>query len=192
MNNKTIYRKQCKRWDFPGNAHFLTFSCYQRRPFLNHDKTRLWFLSALEQSKRIHDFHLWAYVIMPEHVHLVIWPGKAKISPILKSIKLPVARRAVLWVKQNQPDYLKRMEDTQPNGKTVYRFWQRGGGYDRNLRGSRDIHEKIQYVHKNPLRRQLVSDLSRWPWSSWSNHCMKGNHHVQLNLESLPPDMGSY
>jgi hypothetical protein len=48
------------------------------------------------------------------------------------------------------PEFLAELVDGPPNGRTAHRFWQRGGGYDRNLRSVRDIHEKIRYVHENP------------------------------------------
>lgn len=67
---------------------------------------------------------------------------------------------------------LEELSDLQPNGKHAYRFWQRGGGYDRNLRSVRDVHEKIAYVHNNPVRRGLVDLTLNWKWSSaaaWAN-----------------------
>jgi putative transposase len=51
-----------------------------------------------------------------------------------------------------------------PHGRAL--FWQRGGGYDRNLRSSSDIREKIEYIHQNPVRRGLVVNPSDWVWSS--------------------------
>ncbi len=64
------------------------------------------------------------------------------------------------------PDYLSTLEVTKPNGDFAYHFWQRGGGYDRNLRSVRDIHEKVRYVHDNPVRRGLCDRSIDWYWSS--------------------------
>jgi putative transposase len=82
-------------------------------------------------------------------------------------MKAPVAKRAVLWVRANAPDFLGCMEDRQPNGQSHYRFWQRGGGYDRNLRTAEDVREKIRYIHANPIRRGLVTVADDWHWSSY-------------------------
>ena len=71
---------------------------------------------------------------------------------------------AILWLKRHAPEFLNTVEDVQPNGKRYHRFWQREGGYDRTLRSARDIHEKIRYVHENPVRRGLVerpADMAR-------------------------------
>lgn len=114
-------------------------------------------------------YELWAYVIMPEHVHVVLLPvDGTKISQILTAIKQSTAKRALRWLHQHSPGFLPRLLDTQPNGHESYRFWQRGGGYDRNLRSARDIYEKIDYIHNNPVRRGLVNQPVDWQWSSAS------------------------
>src|SRR5688500_19034631 len=67
-------RKVRHSFNLPGHAHELTFSCYQRLPLLSRDRTRQWFIEALESARKIHRFQLWAYVIMPEHAHVLIFP----------------------------------------------------------------------------------------------------------------------
>ncbi|QDV72496.1 REP-associated tyrosine transposase [Botrimarina mediterranea] len=160
-------RKTCRRYDVPGDAHFLTFSCYRRLALLDRDRSRQWFIDAVRLGQQKALFDLWAYVIMPEHVHLIVLPlGPAKMASILTVLKQSTSSRALVWLKNNSPDYLPNLLDRQPNGKASYRFWQRGGGYDRNLRSVRDIHEKIAYIHDNPVRRGLVAKPSDWRWSS--------------------------
>ncbi|MCU0915423.1 MAG: transposase [Planctomycetes bacterium] len=104
---------------------------------------------------------------MPEHVHLVVLPHPGtRISRILSAIKASVAKRAILWVRGEHPAFLPHLEDRQPRRRCHYRFWQRGGGYDRNLRTAHDVREKITCMHANPLRRGLVVDPDDWHWSS--------------------------
>jgi hypothetical protein len=68
------HSKLCRRLNEPGHAHALTFSCFRRQPFLSRDRTRRWMLEAIASARATHGFHLWAYVLMPEHLHLLIWP----------------------------------------------------------------------------------------------------------------------
>src|SRR5437879_574136 len=93
------YRKTVKHYDNPGEAHFLTFSCYDRLPLLSKDRTRWWFVEALEEARRKESFDLWAWVIMPEHVHLLIWPRKAvyRMKDILTALKRPVGTKAITY-----------------------------------------------------------------------------------------------
>ena len=159
------YRKLCKRYDCEGNAHYLTFSCYKNRPFLANDRTRQWQLTSIRRAQEKHLFDLWAWVIMPEHVHMLVLPHTS-VSAILTAVKAPVAKSASLWVRANAVDFLPRMLNIQPNGKRVIRFWQRGGGYDRNITSAKELLEKIRYIHLNPVRRDLVGLPEDWQWSS--------------------------
>jgi putative transposase len=154
-----IHRKTCKRYNDPGDAHALTFSCFRRQAFLSKDGSRQWLIDAIERARSKHRFHVWAYVVMPEHAHLLVWPTELKydISDLLNSIKQSVAKRALLHVRREAPGFLVRMEDRQPNGKKHYRFWQRGGGYDRNVVEPAAAFLQIEYFHNNPVRRGLCT-----------------------------------
>jgi len=124
------HRKTCHRFNDVGHAHALTFSCFRRQPFLSKDRSRQWLAEAVNRGCRKFEFDVWAYVIMPEHVHLLVWPAQIEynISDLLRCIKLSVSKRALSFVRANAPEFLRQMEDRQPNGILSYRFWQRGGG----------------------------------------------------------------
>jgi putative transposase len=168
-------RKKVKHYD-NGEPHFLTFSCYRQLKLLSKDQSRLWFVEALEQARRKHGFHLWAWVIMPEHVHVLLWPPfhlistdpnsmQGRIEGILTSLKRPVGVKAVAFLRENAPDYLARL--TVSNAKRTYhRFWQAGSGHDENVSEPAALHALVEYVHLNPVRRGLVNRAEDWPWSS--------------------------
>jgi len=168
----TPHRKTCRRHNIPNQAHFLTFSCFHRQPFLTRDRARTWLIDALRKAAVKHDFHLWAWVIMPEHVHLVLWPQRHdySIAKILASIKKPVTNAALRYVYAHAPAFLDKMRDSPPRGKVVHRFWQRGGGYDRDLWSAQEVWEKIHYVHHNPVLRGLVARPEEWEWSSMRDY----------------------
>ncbi len=144
-------------------------------------------LDALQLGRDQGKYDLWAYVIMPEHVHLVLWPhANVKISQILTTLKQSVSKRALLWLGEHSPEFLAKLEHVRPNGQRSYRFWQRGGGYDRNLRSVSDIHEKIKYIHGNPVRRGLVGRADDWPWSSCRAWETGKDDPIPIDRESLP------
>ena len=167
------HRKRCKRYNTPGDFHFLTFSCFQRQPFLSKDRARTWFAQAIEAARRKHAFRLIAYVFMPEHAHLLIRPTSKNydISAILQSLKIPVAQKARSFLVKNAPGFLDRMR-----AGPYFRFWQAGGGYDRNIFTPEELWEKIRYIHLNPVRRELVTQPTDWHWSSAADfaHIHKG------------------
>ncbi len=69
------------RYQHCGCFHFITFSCYHRFPYLNIGKARTLFERSLEIMRSRYDFVVCGYVVMPEHVHLLISePKKAILS----------------------------------------------------------------------------------------------------------------
>ena len=184
---ETGRRKTRKIYDREGDAHFITFSCYRRLPLLTKERTRQWMVDAMDLSRQKNPFELWAWVIMPEHVHLVLLPqNDVRIASILTTMKQSVSRQAMIWLKENAPDFMERLLDEPPGGKRSYRFWQRGGGYDRNLRSTRDIHEKIRYVHWNPVKRGLVNRPEEWIWSSAKAWGEGSEELIRIDRGSVP------
>ncbi len=184
------YRKRVKHFDLPGHAHFLTFSCYRRMPLLTKDRTRFWFVDALDKARIRHEIDLWAWVIMPEHVHLLIYPRKPihNTSKILASIKKPVGYQAVQFLKEHNPEFLKQLTIVNRN-RTYRHFWQVGPGYDENLDNVAAVHHVIDYIHNNPVRRGLVAAPTDWTWSSatdWAG-CRHSHITVDRSVPTLHP-----
>lgn len=172
-----------KSLDLPNHAHELTFSCYRGYKLLSKDRTRQWFVDALDRARRKHDFHLWSYVIMPEHAHVTLLPQKSdyKISDILYSIKKPVSEKATNYLRRTNPQWLERLTARCPKGKTERHFWQAGGGYDRNIVTMKALVGSIYYIHANPVRRGLVVSPADWVWSSASWY--EGKRDVKLRMD---------
>lgn len=177
------YRKRLKRHEVSGHARYVTFSCFQRRPFFPGRVAAEWFLESLADARDRLRFQLWAYVVMPEHVHLLVLPPDGMpLRSILHAIKRPVAGRIINWVEKNAPSFLPKM--TCGTGRR--HFWQAGGGYDRNLWTSQEIHEKVRYIHLNPVRRKLVECAGDWRWSSYQSWMSGCDLLVPLDRETLP------
>ena len=156
-------------------------------PLLASDRTRQWLVDALARARDKLTFELWAYVPMPEHVHILLRPlsEAAEIAPILKGSKQPVARKAANNLRANNPEWLERLEVRRPNGRVEYRFWQQGGGYDRNILTFKAARAAIETIHNNPVRRGLADSPTDWPWSTarWYANC---DDDVKLEMDELP------
>src|SRR5262245_9082243 len=96
-----VHRKNKKSYNEPGHAHFLTYSCQGRLPLLSKDRARQWVIDAIQVARAKYDFDLWAYVIMPEHVHLLVWPRNPtyKMGHILAALKRPVSAKAKAYLE---------------------------------------------------------------------------------------------
>lgn len=166
MSNK--FRKTRKAWDEPGHAHFLTYSCHHRLPLLSRDRSRRWVIEAMETTRRKLDVALWAYVIMPEHVHLLLCPRReqCEMRRILAALKRSVATAAKAFLLQHdEREWLERLTVRYPT-REVFRFWQPGGGFDHNIFREKTVAAVVEYIHANPVRRGLVQHPTDWQWSS--------------------------
>lgn len=161
--------KTCKRFDIPGEAHYLTFSCYHRLPLLRSRELCSWLVEALQAARDRDKFDLWGYVFMPEHVHLLVLPTQRaySVSSMLSAIKRPVAYRAIGHLKRTRSPLLEQLRSEGRAGRVEYHLWQAGGGYDRNLREAQAVHATLDYLHANPVRRGLVEHPGEWYWSSY-------------------------
>ena len=162
-----FHRKRVRHLNIPGDAHFLTFSCYARLPLLSKDRTRLWLVQSISEARIELEFDLWAWGFMPEHVHMLIWPRRSvyAIEDVLKAVKQPVGTKAISYLRETSPSFLERL-GVRTRTRMRYRFWQAGPGYDNNLYEPKTIHHAIDYIHQNPVRRGLVKRADDWVWSS--------------------------
>lgn len=109
-------------------------------------------------------FELFGWVIMPEHIHLLIRPdhSKAAVPDLLWRLKKLFSQRVIKrWKKLDAP-ILNQIRDAQGR----LHFWQAGGGYDRNTVTHEEFREKLNYIHNNPVTRGLVESPTDWRWSS--------------------------
>jgi putative transposase len=149
-----------KRYQQARDLHFITFSCYRRQPLLASPRAMHQFEIALELSRVLYDFYITGYVVMPEHVHLLISePQGGTLASAVQAIKQSVARRLI--------------------GKREH-FWQ-ARYYDFNVWTAKKRIEKLRYLHRNP-ERGLVEKPEDWAWSSF-RHYVTGEEGV-VEIES--------
>jgi putative transposase len=155
-------KKRVRRRHVPGTARFLTFSCYRRLRLFDNDAIKSRFVDHLRTALDRYSVALLAWVVMPEHMHLILFSDSADRVPLAARTTKRLLARDVLerWRALDAP-ILPRLRDRAGN----VHFWQAGGGYDRNVTGA-ELLEKIRYMHGNPVVRGLAPDSVSWPWSS--------------------------
>jgi putative transposase len=139
-----------KRYQESGDFHFVTFSCFHRLPYLAGQNAKCVFEESLEAMRVKYGFYVAGYVVMPEHVHLLLTePRTELLAKALQALKISVSMRL-------------------PQSP----FWQRRY-YDFNIFTGKKRIEKLRYIHRNPVTRGLVRAPEEWPWSSF-NHYVSG------------------
>jgi REP-associated tyrosine transposase len=136
------------------SLHFITFSCYQRRPLLNAPAARAVFEFELERVRVWYGMLIVGYVVMPEHVHLLVTePERGKLSVGIQILKQTVSRKL--------------------GHAGLPRFWL-ARYYDVPIWSEKKRIEKLRYIHGNPVKRGLVTRPEDWTWSSfrqWATGC---------------------
>jgi len=148
-----------ERFQNTGDFHFLTFSCHNRLPHLGSAAARDVFENALEQIRRRYVLHVIGYVVMPEHVHLLLSePARSSLDRAILALKTSVTRRS-----PHRPFWLTRY-------------------YDFNVHSEKKRIEKLRYMHRNPVVRGLAGRPEDWKWSSF-RHYISGEAGV-VEIES--------
>jgi putative transposase len=147
------------RFQQSGTLHFITFSCYRRQPFFDTAHARRTFEHSLEQTRRSYRFDVIGYVVMPEHIHLLVSePERATLSRAIQALKQSVSQKL--------------------NGHHG-RFWQTRY-YDFNVGTPQKRVEKLKYIYRNPVHRGLVERSEDWPWSSYRHYALGEVGTVQI------------
>ncbi len=165
-----------RRYDEPGHVHFWTITCYRRLGFFHLDGMKRIVIDGLALLQRKFDICLIAYVVMPEHVHVPLYPHPRKSdkpTPISRLL-LAFKRYVGFYGKEKLRDYWRanrRLWSEPLNDWTQGRFdrqtiWS-PRGYDFNVDRQETLLQKIDYCHKNPITRGLADSPEQWRWSSY-------------------------
>ena len=151
-----------KRFQQAESLHFITFSCYHRLPFLSEPDAKSLVEQQLEVTRARHQARIYAYVVMPEHLHLLMnEPPAILVDQFLKSLKQETSRLLKGDRKQ---------------------FWQIRY-YDRNISGEDERSDVIRYIHRNPVKRGLVTAPELYPWSSFNHYSTGRRGSVEIESE---------
>jgi putative transposase len=143
--------------------HFVTFSCYRRQPKLSSPRARSAFEHSLDRTRRAYEFRVAGYVVMPEHVHLLVTePETRQLARALQALKQSVSRSLAL--RESEP------------------FWQ-ARYYDFNVWTDKKRIEKLRYMHRNPVVRGLVDKPEDWEWSSYRHYAAGLEGVVEIESE---------
>jgi putative transposase len=120
------------------------------------------FERALERVRRCYHLCVYGYVVMPEHVHVLLGePERSSLAQAIKSLKQGVSR--------------KSSGNDEP-------FWQKRY-YDHNVRDYDSFVGRLRYIHRNPVKRGLCAKPEDWEWSSFRHYATGVEGTVQIESQ---------
>ena len=150
------------RFHHSGQTHFITFSCWHRRLHFPDATSRTVFETALERIRRDYLLCVYGYVVMPDHVHLLLSePRRETLAVAIQSLKQGVSRRLIADAPH---------------------FWQKRY-YDFNVHKPETFQEKLHYMHRNPVRKELCARPEDWEWSSFRHYATGLEGIVEIESE---------
>ena len=166
-----------RRYNETGALHFITWSCRDRQPLLGTPERRDLILRVVEQMRNRYRFVVIGYVVMPEHVHLLISePLYGTVSSAISAVKLGFTRR----ILSKDPSGAPLLAGVARSGDSGRHFWMKRY-YDFNVFSEPKIAEKLHYMHQNPVTRGLVERPEQWKWSSFRAYAFGESGIVKLN-----------
>ena len=171
------------RFNFPGDIHFVTFRTFKACPIFKDEKCCELFLENLEYYRKKYNLKIPGYVILWEHIHLLIWFDMDKftdltISKIMHGIKGYSSKLIYEYLKSKkitgrQGSYalpgLNQGSGALATKERRVKIWQ-PSFYDFNINTEKKFWEKLNYIHNNPIRHGLTDDISQYKFCSWRNY----------------------
>jgi putative transposase len=140
-------------------CHFVTFSCHRRRRLLDEDHPKQIVLGQLNAQLERQSAKCVGFVVMPDHVHAVIWfPKPRQLSRFMQSWKRLSSYTIRKWYEREQAAYLQKIENLKHIWTPKY--------YSFEIETRRKLEEKLDYMHMNPVRAGLVEKAIDWLYSS--------------------------
>jgi putative transposase len=167
--------------------HYLTFVVFKRTTIFKSENICRFFIDALEEVRQKYPFKLIGYVIMPDHVHLILNPVGCDIEIVGKELKGISANKTIKWLKENE--YLSSLEKLKlkTEGKRNHSFcvWQKKVR-SVDLWSHKFILQKLNYIHLNPVRAGLCDHPAKWKWSSYNAYLLKTDSEIPI----MPDEKG--
>jgi putative transposase len=162
------------------HLHFITCSCYRRMPLFASSRAKNLLVKILGEVRDRYGFALAGYVVMPNHIHLLIGePAKGTPSTVMQVLKQRVSRRIRRKPRKKMPSQQLRLPFRHAHD-FLRQFWQ-SRFYDFNVWSQTKFVEKLQYMHMNPVKRKLVAHPKDWPWSSFLFYAKKESGLVRID-----------
>ena len=133
-------------------------------------------IDSLKYSQDNKRLVLHAWVLMTNHLHMIVSTNEQNLSDVLRDFKKFTSKKMISAIMQNENEsrkdwLLDRFHFAAANDKkiTYYKFWQ-DGNYVEEIQTADFCKQKINYIHQNPVRQEFVTRPEDYLYSSARNY----------------------
>lgn len=170
--------------------HFLTFTVVGWIDVFSRKCYRDLLLENLRYCVLNKGMIIYGYVVMSNHVHLVIQSSNGLLSDLIRDYKKYTSKTILHMIKNGSESRREWMLDcfsktnVTHNRNKNYQFWQYGN-HPEEIYSSKFLWSKLDYIHLNPVRAAIVSRASAYTYSSASNY-VNGHGIIEVTLADNP------
>lgn len=172
-----------KRYRIEGSIFYITSNIYNRINVFTRPSFIIPIIDSLNYYRYQYACKLLAYVIMHDHLHLLLWPHDARlITDFMRDFKRFTSGRITRQAKvEGKTEWIEKFEQ----GGTVtdraeHKVWQ-DGFWEQTIYTEDFLRQKLDYIHLNPVRAGFVKDPTAYPYSSYQNYYLENNQLIEID-----------
>jgi REP element-mobilizing transposase RayT len=168
-----------------GSAYYITSIVYGRLAIFTRSSFVIPLIDSLNFYRYHHQCKLLGYVVMPDHIHMIIWPQEgSNISDFMRDFKRftsgRISRQAFL---ENKTDWMNAFEQAgRDTSRAEHKVWQ-DCFWEEVVFTDEFLHQKLNYIHMNPVRAGLVDEPQDYPYSSYRNYELEDDTLIEMDMD---------
>jgi len=173
------------RFHIQGHIYYITTNVYQNLPLFKHPTFIIPLIDSLNYYRYKYRFKILGYVIMPDHIHLIVWPqDQPAISEFMRDFKKFTAVRLIRQAEvENASAILQAFANAgEATKRCDHKIWQ-DSYWDTNIFTERFLRQKLHYIHRNPVRANLVANPAEYPYSSYRNYALNDESLIAIDRD---------
>jgi REP element-mobilizing transposase RayT len=174
-----------KRYRIEGSIFYITSNIYDRLCVFTRPSFIIPIIDSLNYYRYQYACKLIGYVIMPDHIHLLIWPQNAKIiTDFMRDLKRFTSGRITRQAKlESKIDWVEKFEEAgKETNRADSKVWQ-DSFWEQAIYTEGFLKQKLNYLHLNPVRAGIVADAADYPYSSYRNYYKDNSELIEIDNE---------
>ena len=174
-----------KRNRMEGSIYYITSVTYNRLKIFTRPSFVILIIDSLNYYRYQYSCKLIGYVIMPDHIHLLIWPREEKaVTDFMRDFKRFTSGRIARQAKvENKKEWMEKFElagfETE---RAEYKVWQ-DSFWEQSIYTEKFLTQKLDYIHLNPVRAGIVENTEAYPYSSYRNYYSNDNQLIEIDSQ---------
>lgn len=175
------------KFNNPDGIYFVSFSVVNRISIFIYDSYCDMIIENLKFSQRNKGLKLYAFCIMPNHIHLLFSSKEGAPGKFIQSFKSVTAKSILKEISSSKKDRRQKwlewmfQNETKNHPTSKYQFWQHDN-HPIEVWSNKFIDQKINYIHMNPVKAGLVDKEFYWKYSSARNYMMEDYSIIKIEM----------